>query len=131
MAYDAWNAKCMGGVMKDLNYVDYSSAAYQTMAKAQNLTIPKDYYLVYVPQKYKDSWNYKDSICQNNKTMCTAGRAKGASGGAVGGAVGGVVFLCCVGGIVYCCCCKKGGEQAPAPEPAPAKVEEHMVDPGQ
>lgn len=64
-----------------------------TEAKAKNLTIPTDYYYTYIPQKSGNMWNYKDNICQNNYTMCTAGKVGG--GGVVGAVIGCIFALIC------------------------------------
>lgn len=83
----------MGNSYNDLNYVDYSSAAYKTEAEAKNLTIPVDYYLVYIPQKTGDTWDYKNMVCQSNYTMCSGDGSGGGSG----------IGLAIFGGIIACC----------------------------
>ena len=64
------------------------------------MTIPVDYYYVYIPQKSGGKWNYKDKVCQSNYTMCTSGGSGG--GGAIAGAIiGGIFGCCCMVGIYF------------------------------
>ena len=65
VAYDTNLKQCLNG-FKDSNYIDYNSAD----SIAKNLTAPPDYYSLYVPQKYGETWVYGEPVCQSNGTMC-------------------------------------------------------------
>ena len=120
VAYDAAKKQCLGGYMGDLNYINYNSTEWKANATAQNLTAPVNYYWSYVPQKTGEEWNYKDKVCQSNKTMCSyVGGGGGGSGGIIG-AVFGVCFIACVGFVLYKICCASNEN----------KVEEVMVQEG-
>ena len=106
--------------MGDLNYINYNSTEWKANATAQNLTAPVNYYWSYVPQKTGEEWNYKDKVCQSNKTMCSYVGGGGGGGGGSIGAVFGVCFIACVGFVLYKICCASNEN----------KVEEVMVQEG-
>lgn len=99
------------------------------------MTIPVDFYFTYIPQKTGAKWNYKDKICQSNRTMCSSGG--GGGGGAIAGIVIGIIF----GSICMFVIWKmvlKPMFCPPKPEmelveviDKPAHVEEVMVDAGE
>ena len=63
------------------------------------MTTPTDYYFTYIPQKSGEIWNYKDSVCQNNKTMCPPPGELGAAGAIAGAIIGGIFGCCCITAI--------------------------------
>lgn len=128
---DNWNNTLMYWL-----YMNESTGEYDIYEEALNWTAEwhanqtnttratgTNWYLSYVPQKSGSSWNYKDKICQSNKTMCATATIS-LSAAAVAGIIGGIIVIICAIALVCWCQKKKAQLEQRAIEMVNEKVNE-------